>query len=414
MGTSPCQRSGCDRPGREVGRRTVPLRPFPDGLCADPRGQRLGGVGEPLRPGKATASQSARAHASQSVRVASGLVRGAAGSSRRALTESERPHGAGDLRSASGARMTTVHGELRRYAGTMQLENRSRRTVSLSLLGTALAVLAVPVAAAQAAGSTAGAFEVRFDAQRFDEDFHGDLFVAFAEQGEPRQAMHGWFGAPPVLRFRIEGAAPGSVVTLRAEDAVASAPRDWSAVPAQAWRVQAIARVSRTGRLAGHGEGDVYGSVAAIDYDPASDAAVALTLDVVSGPPEFQETDRVRLFEFRSPALSEFHGFDYTLRAGVLLPKNYGDQESYPVVYSVTGFGGTHSSVHGWSQRIRRPGSELDQLPSWWCPTPPTSTGTRCSATPPAIGPWGEALVREMIPALEEDLRRRRRRSTAT
>lgn len=262
----------------------------------------------------------------------------------------------------------------------------------------ALATLA-PAGWSQAVGQ----FSLELDETAFAEPFDGVLFVAFGEPTgrEPRRAMHAWFDAPPVLRFEVQGLAPGAALVVSPADAAARHPLDWSEVAAQPWKVQAVARVSRTGREAGLSEGDVYSAVAEITYDPESEGVVSLRLDQVVEPEPFQETDRIRLFEFQSPALSEFYGFDYVLRAGVLLPKDYGEQESYPVLYSVTGFGGTHDSIHGWSRRI--PVESFLEQAIVVVPDASNLYGHSVFCDSDSIGPWGRALVHELIPALEKD-----------
>jgi hypothetical protein len=267
-----------------------------------------------------------------------------------------------------------------------------------------LALVCSPVALAQ----DVGRFDVTFDAALFPDGFTGDLFVAFSERGEPRQAMHGWLGAPPVMRFHVDGAASGATVQLAHDTSVAHAPRDWNAFDWDGteekpitWRVQAIARLSRTGREAGLDAGDVHSAVATIDYSPGGEASVALVLDTPVADEPFRETERVKLFEFTSPALSEFHGFDYTLKAGVLLPIGWKEGETYPVVYSVTGFGGTASSIHSFAPgRRERAPTVLDRC-IVVVPDASNRWGHSVFCDSASIGPWGHALVHELVPALE-------------
>ena len=246
-----------------------------------------------------------------------------------------------------------------------------------------------------------GAFELHFDPKVFERPFSGDIFVAFATTGEPRSAMHGWFGAPPVMRFRVENAEVGGTVTRTAAEAAAHFPVDWSTVEAKTWRVQAVARRSRTGRTPGMDEDDAYSQVVDFTYDPRSGAAVRLDLSLVVGPHEMQETERTHVFEFKSPALSKFYGFDYTLRAGVLLPSDYGDGRTYPVLYSVTGFGGTYEDIRRWERRAA-PGTPLDGC-IVVVPDANNRYGHSVFCDSASIGPWGAALVEELIPALEKE-----------
>jgi len=263
-----------------------------------------------------------------------------------------------------------------------------------------LVLLALLVLAPRPFAQGIGRFELHLDEKVFEGPFSGALLVAFSERDEPRAAMHGWIGAPPVMRFDVHEVAPGGELTLAADGAAAHFPVDWSTVPHRSWRIQAVARRSRTGRMAGLDEGDVISAVAEAVYDPASDGVLALRLDTVVEPRPFLETERVRLFEFESPSLSAFHGFPYRMRAGVLVPVDYGEQETYPVVYSVTGFGGTHEGIHGWERRVA--GTFLDHC-IVVVPDATNRWGHSVFCDSRSIGPWGQALVHELIPALEEE-----------
>lgn len=271
-----------------------------------------------------------------------------------------------------------------------------RRTLLLPLLA-----LLSPLAVAQ----EVGVFELHFDADSFakeaDSGFVGEVFIAFGEQGEPRQEMHGWFGAPPVMRFDLDQAERGSVVKVTTSDAIAMHPKVIEEMADKKWKVQAIARLSLTGRQAGLSAGDVYSSVQEISYAADGEGVIALHLDQVAVERPFQESERVKHFEFVSPSLSEFHGFDYTMHAGVLLPKDFGSQDEYPVLYSVTGFGGSYQGIGRW-QRMIGEGSPLEQC-IIVIPDANNRYGHSVFCDSESIGPWGQALVHEMIPALEQE-----------
>ena len=263
------------------------------------------------------------------------------------------------------------------------------------------ALFLVAIAVPAAAQTPQGRFELVFDAQVFPKAFTGDVFVAFGENDEPREAMHRWFNAPPVMRFTIDSVEPGGSRTVSIEDAAAHAPADWSQVGPKHWRAQAIARRSRTGREAGLDDGDAFSPVVELDYDVSSEASTRLVLSAVAPAKGFQETERLRLFEFKSPSLSAFFGFEYVMRAGVLLPCDFDGEEHYPVVYSVTGFGGTYEDVQFWAKRIQ-PGSTLERC-IFVVPDASNRYGHSVFCDSVNIGPWGKALVDELIPALEAE-----------
>ncbi|MFT4543404.1 MAG: hypothetical protein ACI841_001827 [Planctomycetota bacterium] len=264
----------------------------------------------------------------------------------------------------------------------------------------AIALLASLVPQLSLANAQVGRFQVQFDDQVFDGPFSGEVFVAFAglEEGrEPREAMHAWFGAPPLLRFEV-AAAKGELLLTPAA-AAANSPTNWTEVQAGEWRVQVIARRSPTGRKAGLSSGDVFSDVIDISYYPASESAVELRLNHVVEDGSFPETERTRLFEFVSPALSAFHGFEYSMQAGVRLPRNYKEGERYPVLYSITGFGGTANSIASWGRRAPE-GSTLDEC-IIVVPDANNLYGHSVFCDSESIGPWGHALVYELIPVLE-------------
>ncbi len=234
------------------------------------------------------------------------------------------------------------------------------------------------------------------------ESFSGDVIVAFSDgRDEPREAMHRWFGAPPVMRFVVEGWKTGETLELSVDDAVAQHPVDWRAFDwnaQESWSLQAICRRSLTGREAGLGTGDLFSAVVTRAYAPGADDAARLVIDQVVLEDVFEETERVKLFEFTSPSLSRFHGFDYTMLAGVLLPVDYDPDATYPVLYSITGFGGTHHGIHRWVDSDEP--SFIDEC-IVVIPDASNRYGHSVFCNSPSIGPWGDALVHELIPALE-------------
>ena len=263
-------------------------------------------------------------------------------------------------------------------------------------------LLSIALLAPPSAGQGGGRFAVVFEEDAFPIGFEGDLLVAFGPVGglEPRMAIHQFFGAPPTLRFRVDVEA-GEELVVGADDAVATYPVDWTEVQPGDWFVQAIARVSKLGRQGGLDEGDVYSVSVEATYDPASEESIELVLEEVAERRPFRETDRVKLFELESELLGEFHGFPYPMRAGVRLPVDHDPKERYPVVWIVTGFGGTHESIHRWSGMIPEE-SPLEHA-ILVVPDATNRYGHSVFCDSPSIGPWGEALVSELIPALEAE-----------
>lgn len=267
------------------------------------------------------------------------------------------------------------------------------------LCALAPALASLPLAQERAQGSV----QVAFDALAFgDAPYSGPVFLAFSPGTEPVADMHRWFGAPPVLRWDVADVAPGSTLELAFQEADGQHPAHWGAYDWSAtdrWRLQLVARTSPTGRQAGLSEGDITSQVHHVHY-AAAPVRFGMRLDQTVREEAFEESERLRLFEHRSALLSDFHGFDYVLRAGVLLPVDHDPERRYPVLWSVTGFGGTHRSIAGWERRAT--GTFLDQC-IVVVPDASNRYGHSVFCNSPSIGPWGDALVHELAPALEAE-----------
>ncbi len=123
---------------------------------------------------------------------------------------------------------------------------------------------------------------------------------------------------------------------------------------------------------------------------------------VVKEPSE--QKDGVEWFEVHSKLLSQFRGRDVMLRAGVVLPLDYNPSKRYPVIYEVPGFGGDHQDAER-----NRPIAKDDKSDAATLARnsfrivldPEGPNGHTLFADSANNGPCGQALVQELIPALE-------------
>jgi len=123
---------------------------------------------------------------------------------------------------------------------------------------------------------------------------------------------------------------------------------------------------------------------------------------IAQRPQELKESSTLRLFERRSELVSDFWGRDMSIRAGVVLPRDFSDDDHLPVCYSIHGFGGSHLSA------VRRERELLQGMDDGTRPRMVyVHLDARCSlghhefADSVNCGPWGTALVTEFAPALE-------------
>ena len=238
------------------------------------------------------------------------------------------------------------------------------------------------------------------------ESYTGRVYVALGGRTAPIQAMHSWFNPPPVFAVDVTDAKPGDVIVV--DESAMGHPMTLDELPAGDWSVQAVLRLNLDSPKAGTGAGDRYSPVTTItvpDDAATREAMEAVRLvpsEVVEATP-FAESPRVRLLEFRSELLSEFHGRDYMVRAGIVVPEGFderADDARYPVVVDVPGFGGTHRGAARMGRMVDR---VYDGDLLWVVPDPSCYRGHSVFADSATNGPWGAMLVEEMMPKIDAE-----------
>lgn len=258
------------------------------------------------------------------------------------------------------------------------------------------------------------AFRLTLDPAVQKTRYTGRVYVVVSTnlEREPRLSINSWFRPPQVLSLDVSNVAPGAPITV-GRGALQN-PGLLSELPAGDYQVQAVARRSLVHPVPGRGEGDLYSEPRVVSLDPAAPTTITLKLTKVAQARPFEETDRVKLVEIVSPSLSSFHGREMKIRAGVILPEGWKDDPSttYPVLYRIGGFGGSHHSarfmVPGARRRRGRPGrgddpsAKLAAKVLTVVPDPQCYRGHNVFADSDNNGPWGKALIEELIPAVEK------------
>ncbi|MEO0512733.1 MAG: alpha/beta hydrolase-fold protein [Planctomycetota bacterium] len=282
-------------------------------------------------------------------------------------------------------------------------------------------------------------FTLTIDPAALDRPYTGRLYIAFLpadpaadpnsdQAGDPAarateqpiDRVHDWFNAPPLAAWDVEDLAPGDAVTLEFADALFhTSPAFEDAWGSGQWQAQAFARVNQDTAKPGTGAGDPYSEPVVVpmgdpqQQDPqALTPALTLTATIEAAP--FPESDADKLYSLRSARLSNFHGRDITMNAAVRLPTNYHEtlaknpSATFPVVYIVTGFGGSHHELDryaGFYTRGADPELLKQTAPIIVVPDATNYWGHSVFANSEVTGPWGDALVDELIPALEDTYR---------
>jgi len=167
--------------------------------------------------------------------------------------------------------------------------------------------------------------------------------------------------------------------------------------------------------------GNMYSDVKKIFIDPGKTQNIELSCNTVIPPlPELKDTEWVKRIKFKSKLLSDFWGQPIYLGATILLPKDYKKNPDvyYPVNY-IQGHFSTRAP-HGFregnagSTISRRGGSSMsDFWKSDDCPRmiavtfqhPCPYYDDSYVVNSPNVGPYDDAIMKELIPRVEEEFR---------
>jgi len=176
------------------------------------------------------------------------------------------------------------------------------------------------------------------------------------------------------------------------------------------------------GQLWNISPGNLYSKVEKVDIDPSKKQIFTISCDKVIPPIEVPpDTEWVKRIKFQSQILTEFWGKPIYLGATILLPKGYNDNPDvyYPIHYLQGHFSlgapfGFRKDDSGEGNQGARMGYNFYE---YWiseeCPRMIVVTfqdpchyyDTSYGMNSPNIGPYGDAVMEELIPAVEDNFR---------
>ncbi len=296
-----------------------------------------------------------------------------------------------------------------------------------------LILLALAVAATAFAAEPR--FEISFAAAAHSGPVTGRVFVAIGKTEAPRpmEQIGFWTGSTPFFGVDIDQLPPGQAAVIDGTTPGYPAA-SLKEIPAGDYYVEALINVyTRFPRSDGHtiwahmdqwegqaftrSPGNLYSLVRKVHLDPAAGYDVKIEVDQAMGEiPQPPDTAWVKRIKIQCPMLSKFWGHPIYLGATVLLPKGYNEHpgERYPVIY-IQGHFGTYAP-YGFSENgSTRPGA-MEFTKAWMAgDVPPMIAVTWQHPTPyfddsyavnsANDGPYGDALLKELVPYLEQHFR---------
>jgi len=288
-------------------------------------------------------------------------------------------------------------------------------------------------------------FEISFSASAHagpmerDTRITGRVFVALAkaETPEPIRQIGSWTGQTPFFAADVDQLAPGraAIIDSRSPGFPASSLKE---VPGGDYYIQAILNVyTQFHRSDGHviwahmdqwegqnftrSPGNLTSEVRKVHLDAAAGYDIKLELTRAIPPiPMPPDTAWVKHVKIQSQLLTTFWGRPIYLGATVLLPKGYADHpdERYPTIYVQGHFG--LGAPFGFSEPGagggRGRGGAAPLYPQWTSDNFPRMVAVTFQHPTPYFddsyavnsannGPYGDALMQELIPYLEEHFR---------
>lgn len=296
----------------------------------------------------------------------------------------------------------------------------------------ALAVLAGPLAA------QSPRFEVVLPAG--DAPVTGRLLVIAADSPVPEPRLTLAVTGPAVFGVDVEGAAPGSTITLSGD--ADSYPVSLAELESGEYHLQAVLVTYDTiTRADGHTisvpithrrivfwskPGNLYSRPVPARIEPGAVIGLELT-EVIADLPELEDTEWYRRVRIRSDILSDFWGTDMYLGATVLVPRGFDDhpEARYPAIYTF-GHGDSPfflnpdpaSHTEAAIERARDANVETgyEFYQRWIADDFPRVAAIVFEHPSPYFvesyavnsannGPYGDAITQELIPYLEREFR---------
>lgn len=209
-------------------------------------------------------------------------------------------------------------------------------------------------------------------------------------------------GAVWISGTEVANLKPGTPIEIDPD--ILSYPSPFASAPAGNYQIFALLDRDHSYTYNGPGSGDVYSEVV---KTTAPFSSAELTLYKAIPQPKIVVPANARLVEFESPMLSAFWGRPIKMTASVILPPGYDrSTQKYPVIYNVSGYGGTHlNPLRGAPQREKEmlEGKRPEMINVFLEAHVPM--GHSVFADSANNGPWGTALVKEFIPFLEKQFR---------
>lgn len=267
-------------------------------------------------------------------------------------------------------------------------------------------------------------FTVTFPASARAEAVTGRVYVAISKSNERTPIQQADTNGVPLFGVNVESLAPGATAVIDSTT-IGYPTKSLRDLPAGEYWAQAFVNVyTKFARADGHtvwmhmdqwegqnwkrSPGNIEGTPVRITFDPASSTPIALVADKVIPPitPPV-DTASVKYLKFQSDILTKWWGHPIFLGAIVQLPDGYDERPSvkYPVVYNHGHFPSTVPTSRQPQPQPPPPPGPQPRVINVWMQHPSPYYDDSYGVNSANNGPFGDAIMQELIPKVESTFR---------
>jgi hypothetical protein len=245
-------------------------------------------------------------------------------------------------------------------------------------------------------------FEVSFTDSAFHGVFSGKVLLYLSKDSKEPKDNDFIYRINPYFAVDVQHIKPGQKIIV--DDRAVSFPVKLSEIERGEYFVQAVWDRNLGERVIGKAAGNMFSASAVIKITTDSKKVFSLSCNQVVPKKTFVNTASVKEVKIVSALLSAHQGKPVSIAAAVILPKTYNTDaaKKYPMYIGITGFGGDYKNASGRNAF----GKEIDSVQYITVSLDGNcSTGLCGYANSDNNGPWGDALVKELLPEIEKQFR---------
>lgn len=247
-------------------------------------------------------------------------------------------------------------------------------------------------------------FKVYFSKSVYDKSFTGKVYVYLSKTDKEPVYGEDWIIMNPVVSADISKLKPGEYFIINSSNCKA-----YPVAPDNMERGDFYAQVvfdnGESGRTPVLSPGNFYSAPQKITFSHNFTQIFTFIADKKIKTSVFENTAFTNKISLSSSLLSDFYNKPVAINAVIRLPKEYAEQPSdkFPLRVNIDGFGGDIDYASGNKNPVYK---SMDSLPfielrlDGNC-----KNGHSVYANSENNGPWGDALVYELIPYIEREYR---------